>query len=56
MAEAIDPGSELFGLTFRPRKFENICVLSVPEDFNPGDSKALSLLGRWGRVDVARRN
>jgi hypothetical protein len=44
MAEAIDHGSESFRRSFHPREFENVCVLALVEDFDPGDSEALSLL------------
>jgi len=44
MAEAIDPGDESFRRRFHPRTFGDVCVLALPENFNQGDSEALSLL------------
>ena len=43
MTEAIDRAGESFRRRFRARQFENVCVLTFPEDFNLGNSDALSL-------------
>jgi hypothetical protein len=43
MTEAIDRAGESFRRRFRAREFESVCVLTFPEDFNPGTSDALSL-------------
>jgi len=44
VTETIDPGSESFSRRFRPREFQNVCVLALTEDFNSSDSGELSLL------------
>jgi len=44
MTGPIDHASEAFRRSFRPREFENVCVLSFAEAVDPNDSEALALL------------